>query len=171
MAYIVTAQKIVVSEIMYNPPESGEDTLEYFEITNLTANEFKLEGCKVCGVEPSGEFLEFIHKKGYEAYEALDELPNDRKFDLIVHFFVFEHISNPFEFIESQLKLLKDGGAIVAEIPSATDPLTSLYTIPAFEKLWRLVFIDSSFISKAKKSVCDFSMERRRFMSRKVFSL
>jgi len=113
--------------------------MEVLEIgcsSGFMLDKFKLEGCRVCGVEPSGEFLEFIHKKGYEAYEALDELADDRKFDLIVHFFVFEHISNPFEFIESQLKLLKEGGTIIAEIPSATDPLTSLYTIPAFEKFY-----------------------------------
>ncbi|KXK21398.1 MAG: T9SS type A sorting domain-containing protein [Saprospiraceae bacterium] len=66
MAYIVTAQKIVVSEIMYNPPESGEDTLEYFEITNLTANEFKLEGCIVTkGVQDTFEAMDVIAPFGH----------------------------------------------------------------------------------------------------------
>ena len=45
-------------------------------------------------------------------------------------------MKNPFKFIQDQLNLLKDGGVIVAEIPSASDPLTSLYQIDAFEKFY-----------------------------------
>ena len=97
---------------------------------------FKKEGCKVCGIEPSGEFLEFIHNKGYEAYETIEEIDENKKFDIITHFFVFEHISDPFDFINKQLSLLNEGGMIIAEIPSATDPLTSLYNIDSFEKFY-----------------------------------
>ena len=32
--------------------------------------------------------------------------------------------------------MLNEGGVIIAEIPSATDPLTSLYDIDAFEKFY-----------------------------------
>ena len=99
-------------------------------------DKFKKEGCNVCGIEPSNEFLEFVHNKGFEVYETLSEINKKRKFDLICHFFVFEHIKNPFNFINKQLKLLNDGGIIIAEIPSATDPLTNLYNIEAFEKFY-----------------------------------
>lgn len=99
-------------------------------------DKFQKEGCNVCGIEPSNEFLEFIHNKNLEAYETLEEISKKRKFDLICHFFVFEHIQNPFDFINKQLKLLNDGGVIIAEIPSATDALTNLYKIEAFEKFY-----------------------------------
>ena len=90
-------------------------------------DKFKSNDCNVVGVEPSGEFLEFIKKNGHIAFETIDEVKE--KFDLICHFFVFEHIANPFEFLEKQLTMLNERGVIVAEIPSATDPLTSVYDI------------------------------------------
>jgi SAM-dependent methyltransferase len=96
---------------------------------------FREYGLKTIGIEPSGEFLEFLHKKGFEAYENLSDLPK-KKFDLIVHFFVFEHIREPFSFLKETYELLSEGGVIIAEIPSATDPLTSLYKIPAFEEFY-----------------------------------
>lgn len=66
LAYIASAQKIVITEIMYNPPEAGEDTLEYFEITNLTPNEFKLAGCVITkGVEGNFEDDDVIAPFGY----------------------------------------------------------------------------------------------------------
>ncbi|MFA6192496.1 MAG: class I SAM-dependent methyltransferase [Sulfurimonas sp.] len=99
---------------------------------------FKDAGLKCFGVEPSGEFLEFLQKNGHIAYESLDDLKKneDIKFDIIAHFFVFEHISNPFEFLKETYSMLNKNGVIIAEIPSSTDALTSVYNIPAFEKFY-----------------------------------
>jgi SAM-dependent methyltransferase len=90
------------------------------------------------GVEPSGEFLEFLKQNGHTVYESLDELKQNKdiKFDIITHFFVFEHISEPFKFLEDTYKMLNHGGVIIAEIPSSTDVLTSVYNIPAFENFY-----------------------------------
>ena len=35
---------IVISEIMYNPPESGDDSLEYYEIANTSGTDYSLAG-------------------------------------------------------------------------------------------------------------------------------
>lgn len=102
-------------------------------------NAFRAHGMHCVGVEPSGEFLEFLHRNRHIAYRSIEELrekePN-RKFDLIVHFFVFEHIRDPFVFLEETLKLLKLGGRMIAEVPCVHDPLTSIYDIPAFETFY-----------------------------------
>jgi SAM-dependent methyltransferase len=113
---------------------NGTNVLEIGCSSGFMLDKFKNSSCNVVGVEPSGEFLEFIKNNGHEAYETLDEV--DKKFDLICHFFVFEHIGDPFNFLERQLSMLNEGGVIIAEIPSATDPLTSLYDINAFEKFY-----------------------------------
>lgn len=136
--HIQSNQDQVVRRWKFIEQHIKEDTkaLEIGCSSGFMLDKFKQEGCDVCGVEPSGEFLEFIHNKGYEAYETLDEIDNSKKFDIISHFFVLEHISDPFRFIEQQLDLLSDHGVIIAEIPSATDPLTSIYNIPAFEKFY-----------------------------------
>ena len=99
---------------------------------------FKKSNLECYGVEPSGEFLDFLIKKGHLAYETLEDLKKNTSvtFDIITNFFVFEHIANPFVFLEEMYSLLNEDGVIICEIPSSTDPLTSLYNIPAFEKFY-----------------------------------
>ena len=58
------------------------------------------------------------------------------KYDLIMHFFVLEHIRNPKDFLKKQLKLLKKKGKIVFEIPCYQDALHQIYNIPEFERFY-----------------------------------
>ena len=52
-----------------------------------------------------------------------------------MHFFVFEHIAHPKNFILEKLKLLKKGGVIIFEVPSYSDALFSLYKTKNFKIL------------------------------------
>ena len=91
------------------------------------------------GIEPSGVFSEFVKNRGLTAYDSLrqmQEVAPDVQFDVILHFFVLEHIADPVAFLEAQLNLLKPGGKIIFEIPNAADPLYSVYDIPAFERFY-----------------------------------
>lgn len=91
------------------------------------------------GIEPSGVFSEYVKGRGLPVYESLSQLKKldpKRKFDIILHFFVLEHISHPKDFFDSQIALLKPGGKIIFEIPNAADPLFSVYDIPAFERFY-----------------------------------
>jgi len=100
---------------------------------------FKDAGYSIEGIEPSGVFFEFLNKKGHVAYKSLEELKEKnggKKYDLIVHFFVLEHIGDTRQFIKDQLALLNEGGVIICEVPNGNDPLTSLYDIPAFEQFY-----------------------------------
>jgi SAM-dependent methyltransferase len=117
----------------------GKTLLEIGCSSGFMLDEFRAHGLTTIGIEPSGDFSEFLQEKGHRTYESLDLLTKDKKnikFDIICHFFVFEHIAEPFEFLTTTYKMLNEGGVIIAEIPSATDPLTSLYTIPAFENFY-----------------------------------
>jgi len=96
-------------------------------------------GHRCLGVEPSGAFGDYLRARGLTVYPSLDALqahPGERDFDLVMHFFVLEHISAPRAFLERQLTLLRPGGALVFEIPNAADPLYSVYDIPAFERFY-----------------------------------
>ncbi len=94
----------------------------------------------VCsGIEPSGIFSEFVKNHGLAVYASLSQLQQsvpEAQFDVILHFFVLEHIADPKAFLEAQLALLKPGGKIIFEIPNAADPLYSVYDIPAFERFY-----------------------------------
>lgn len=91
------------------------------------------------GIEPSGVFSEFVKDRGLDVYNSLSHLQESAprvQFDVILHFFVLEHIADPVAFLETQLALLKPGGKIIFEIPNAADPLYSIYDIPAFERFY-----------------------------------
>lgn len=116
----------------------GKTVLEIGCSSGFMLDGFRAAGMACMGVEPSNIFVDFLRGKGYEVFPSLEELESQesRKFDLITHFFVLEHIADPYAFFRRQLALLKPGGTIVAEVPCATDPLTSLYRIPAFERFY-----------------------------------
>lgn len=91
------------------------------------------------GIEPSGVFSEFVRGRGLPVYQSLGQLQQEvplAQFDLIIHFFVLEHIADPLAFLKDQLKMLRPGGRIIFEIPNAADPLYSVYDIPEFERFY-----------------------------------
>lgn len=119
--------------------KSGQDLLEIGCSSGFMMDSFRDAGLNCTGIEPSGVFADFVRQNGFDVYESLDgfrrEMPN-KKFDVITHFFVLEHIRDPFSFFKESVSLLKEKGIIIAEIPCVNDPLTSLYSIPAFEKFY-----------------------------------
>lgn len=119
--------------------ESPVDVLEVGCSSGFMLYPLSKSGHRCTGIEPSGVFSEFVKTRGLPAYQSLDQLRQhapDARFDLILHFFVLEHIANPSAFITELLSLLKPGGKIVFEIPNAADPLYSVYDIPAFERFY-----------------------------------
>jgi SAM-dependent methyltransferase len=96
-------------------------------------------GHSCVGVEPSGAFGGYLKSRGLESYGSPEELTRSaptRRFDLIMHFFVLEHIASPLPFLQRLLALLNPGGRMVFEIPNAADPLYSVYDIPEFERFY-----------------------------------
>jgi SAM-dependent methyltransferase len=59
-----------------------------------------------------------------------------KKFDLIIHYYVLEHIKDPVSFIKEYMNYLSDGGKMIFEVPCATDPLVELYHSLAFDKFY-----------------------------------
>ena len=97
------------------------------------------EGHDCVGVEPSGKFSEFLKQKGIYNFSSVDELRRTEPrgmFDMIMHFFVLEHITTPQPFLRQQLDLLRPGGILVFEIPNVADPLLVVYQIQAFDHFY-----------------------------------
>ncbi len=111
------------------------DLLEVGCSSGFMLDAFTEKGLNCYGVEPSGEFGDFLSENGHRHFQNLSDI-KDQTFDVITHFFVLEHISDPFDFIERQLELLNPNGVIIAEVPCANDPLTSIYSIDAFEQFY-----------------------------------
>jgi SAM-dependent methyltransferase len=97
-------------------------------------------GAKCWGIEPSVVFKPYLVDQGkfpvFDSLEALSEEHPEQKFDVVVHFFVLEHIRDPVDFLMKQLDLLRPGGKIIAEIPCVNDPLVTLYPTKSFDKFY-----------------------------------
>jgi SAM-dependent methyltransferase len=99
------------------------------------------EGHECVAIEPSGIFSEYVSSRGIRCFRAINELLNRGtfagSFDLVLHYYVMEHLADPAAFLKTQLSLLKPGGRIVFEVPNANDALTVLYEIPAYARfIW-----------------------------------
>lgn len=126
-------------DFLKNDIEPGKNVLEIGCSSGFMMEAFRNAGMKAVGIEPSERFGAFLKEKKFHVTNSLNELKNDNpgiNFDLIVHFFVLEHIRNTKEFIIEQLDMLKPSGKIIAEVPCVNDPLTSIYHIPAFERFY-----------------------------------
>jgi 2-polyprenyl-3-methyl-5-hydroxy-6-metoxy-1,4-benzoquinol methylase len=95
------------------------------------------DGHKCIGIEPSGVFADYVRSRGLTCHNSLDALGAEERFDLILHYYVMEHLADPAAFLQRQLALLKPGGRIVFEVPNANDALTTIYEIPAYARfIW-----------------------------------
>lgn len=97
-------------------------------------------GLVVTGVEPSEGFTDFLTARGVEVHPSLegmrDSLAGDARFDIIMHFFVLEHVRDPVAFTSELMELVARGGRLIFEVPSRDDPLLTIYGIPAFQEFY-----------------------------------
>ena len=95
------------------------------------------KGCKVFGIDPSGGFLDFVRSKGIICYQSIEEIKElGLEFDLIIHYYVLEHIREPLVFIHNYMALLRSNAHMVFEVPCGSDPLIELYKNEAFDKFY-----------------------------------
>lgn len=117
------------------------------------------KGHACTGIEPSGVFSEYVKSRGIECFDSIEALKgskeNAKQFDIIMHYFVLEHISDPLKFLLEQLPLLCSGGKLIFEIPNAADALYSIYDIPEFEHFYWSVAHHWYFTKKSLEHLLD----------------
>ena len=85
---------------------------------------------KTFGIEPSEEHRIHI-KKRHTVYPSIKNA--DIMFDNIIHYYVLEHVFNPFVFLNDLLSKLKKNGRMIFEIPHRNDALFSLYNMKSYK--------------------------------------
>lgn len=119
----------------------------------------KKMGCSVMGIEPSMQFASFLRNNGVDVFPSIYDLngteKEESKFDLILHFFLLEHIREPYPFLSDALDLLEDDGTMVFEIPNRNDPLITVYDIDAFQQFYWSVAHNWYFNPASLKFILD----------------
>jgi SAM-dependent methyltransferase len=116
----------------------GWRVLELGCSSGFMLNALKNKGMKVAGIEPSGNFIDYVRGKGISVFESSQELKKEgfTIFDAIIHYYVLEHIRYPVDFINEYMTFLSRGGVMIFEVPCATDPLIELYKVAAFDNFY-----------------------------------
>ena len=140
-SHIIANENTRMRRMIYLEPHLGKGSriLEIGCSSGFMIHPLIEAGHDCVGVEPSGVFSDFLKKKGLVVYPDIQKLRKERslkKFDLILHFFVLEHIQEPLTFLREQLGILKKGGKLIFEIPNAADPLYSIFDIAEFERFY-----------------------------------
>jgi SAM-dependent methyltransferase len=135
-----TNQKEVRRRMVVLEPHLSSDQriLEIGCSSGFMLSALRDRGVDVYGLDPSEGFIDYVRSKGIQVYSSLDELREDRDlaFDLVIHYYVLEHIGDPVEFIKQYMELLNDRGKMIFEVPCATDPLVELYKVAAFDRFY-----------------------------------
>jgi 2-polyprenyl-3-methyl-5-hydroxy-6-metoxy-1,4-benzoquinol methylase len=117
-----------------------------FMLTNLAKDNKDIE---ITAVEPSLKFSNYLARMDVENYRYLDDIDDDTKFNIVLHFFVMAHVADVKKFMQHCYDKIARGGVMVFETPSASDPLYSLYDIEEYKKFYWQVAHVYSFTRKS----------------------
>lgn len=90
----------------------------------------------VQGVEPGEAFRTFASNDlGIPTVPTLDDV-TDGPFDLILAYYVVEHLRDPIAELSRWRSLLKPGGRCVIEVPNVDDALVRYWQVEAFDRFY-----------------------------------
>ncbi|NJL53852.1 class I SAM-dependent methyltransferase [bacterium] len=89
----------------------------------------------VTGVEPGQVYAEYANQRGILTHASLQAVAEQR-FDLILGYYVLEHLRNPIEYLRQLYELLRPGGRLVLEVPNVEDALVHFYQLESFDRFY-----------------------------------
>ena len=117
----------------YLKPE--DEVLEIGSSTGYFLDDLRGYVASVTGLEPGEAFREFADGRGIETKADLEEL-GDRQFDVVLLYYVVEHLRDPVGYFEALKPRLKPGARVLIEVPNVDDALISLYDAPDFQPFY-----------------------------------
>lgn len=119
------------------------------------------------GVDACPEYHDTLRGKGYRAFSYITDVPETESFDRICLFSLLEHIPEPVPFLRDVARRLAPDGRVVIEVPSAAEPLVSLYDIPAFKSFYFQAMHPYVYSLKAVDIVLEAASLRRTSVKHK----
>lgn len=115
------------------------DGMRVLEIGSSTG--FLLDGVspwasEVVGVEPNDDYRAYANSRGIRTVATRDELGDEAGFDLVLSYYVVEHMRDPVGELAEWRALLAPGGLLAVEVPNVDDALVRYYQVEAFDRFY-----------------------------------
>jgi SAM-dependent methyltransferase len=93
-------------------------------------------GDALVGIEPGDAFREFAQTRlGIETHAERGAVQG-RRFDLVLAYYVVEHMRDPVAELSSWRELLTPGGHLAIEVPNVDDALVRYWQVEAFDRFY-----------------------------------
>lgn len=89
----------------------------------------------VTGVEPGSQYREYAISRGIDTVPTLEDVAG-RTYDVLLAYYVVEHLRDPLEQLAQLHELLSPGGFFAIEVPNVDDALVRFYEIAAFDRFY-----------------------------------
>ncbi len=80
-------------------------------------------------------YADYANSRGIKTYPDLSALTGEQ-FDLVVAYYVVEHLKKPLERLRDLRAMLAPGGYIALEVPNVEDALVKLYALDSFDSFY-----------------------------------
>lgn len=112
---------------------------------------------KLSGIEPSERHRQYANKIGLNTHSSLEALDH-QTFDLILSYFVLEHILEPKEWIGELKKYANNNAYFIAIVPNLNEALVKVYEDKNYDKfVWQLPHV-SYFSETSLKLLLDSTL-------------
>lgn len=115
--------------------EPGMEVLEIGSSTGFLLDTVRPHVKSVAGVEPGEAYAAYANTQGLTTYRDMRGIEG-RRFDLVMAYYVVEHLPKPVEQLERFRSLLKPGGTLAVEVPNVDDALVTFYQVAAFDRFY-----------------------------------
>jgi SAM-dependent methyltransferase len=112
------------------------DVLEVGSSTGFLLDAIAPHVRSVRGVEPHAVYREYANERGIETVADLSDIGSEDRFDLLLSYYVVEHMRAPVETLAAWGGHLNPGGICAAEVPNVDDALVRYYAVDAFDRFY-----------------------------------
>lgn len=109
--------------------------LEVGSATGFLLDAVKPHVASVTGIEPGDLYREYANSRGIETHPHISDVDGE-SYDLILAYYVVEHLRDPLGYLADIRSRLNDGGLFAVEVPNVDDALVRFYQLDAFDRFY-----------------------------------
>lgn len=89
----------------------------------------------VTGIEPGNDYRAYANDCGIPTLRDVQDVAG-KQYDLVLSYYVVEHLRDPIGQLRAWRELLRDGGRLAVEVPNVEDALVKFYQLDAFDQFY-----------------------------------